>query len=149
MTRGTLHIDRFWEELKNRGTVHYPETITLSKEDFIAAYKVMQDVELCDLTGDTFCPDNPGDCCEICQRHGTDDTLTFSPSWEFDRSFYPNYSSACEKEAKAFLVSIGFDNHSLYGDCESLDGQWKLVYVSSGHERDSSGDHVDLYRKVR
>lgn len=60
-------------------------------------------------------------------------------------SLYYACGGAAEKDAKDFLASIGMRLN--YENAYSPDKEYYIQYVSSGHERDSSGDNIVVWRK--
>mgnify|MGYP000113613248 CR=1 FL=1 len=67
--------------------------------------------------------------------------------WDFVCSFLPHYSMHDQDEMDAALIAVGIES---LGEDETIspDGQYKVVFTSSNHERDSSMDTYSLYKKV-
>lgn len=59
--------------------------------------------------------------------------------------FHPYYSSYGEKEMNKRLLEVGIDSPN---DTFSPDNMYYAEIISSGHERDSSGDHVVLWKRI-
>ena len=66
--------------------------------------------------------------------------------YEYHTSFFPCYSNESQKELEAFLSSIGADEYDYY-NVYSPDKEYYIQYKSSGHERDSSGDCVTIWKR--
>jgi len=66
--------------------------------------------------------------------------------YEYIESYYPYWSSAGDKILNRDYKLYGFEPYG-YDDVYSKDKKYYSQFVSSGHERDSSGDHYKLYKK--
>ena len=64
--------------------------------------------------------------------------------YDYVKCWYPFYSSKSENEMNQELAAFGIDNpYDSYSD----DLEYFSEFVSGGHERDSSGDHIVLWKR--
>jgi hypothetical protein len=70
-----------------------------------------------------------------------------SSDYEVFKVFLPNYASENYSEMMEFLESIQMSDDFWFESIYSPDKTYYLEWIDSGHERDSSGDCLTVWKR--